>query len=125
MAYELHIERLPLSDDGGPKPIPLEDWKAAVSATEGVRLCPTEAHSITNSKTGEVISIPTRDGDCEVYFADKNAWQRAIRWSGGAAHVNARFEPGDTSNPVWVSMTALAKRLNAVIRGDEGELYDV
>ena len=48
MAYELHIERFPLNDEGEPTPIPLDDWKAAMSATEGVRLCSPDAATIGN-----------------------------------------------------------------------------
>jgi len=125
MAYEIHIERFPLNEDGEPTPIPLDDWKAALSATEGVRLCPPGDNTITNPKTGEVISIPRRDGDAEVYFSDERAWRPVFRWFEGAAHVNAIFETGDSSHPVWVAAVALASRLGAVIRGDEGEVYDL
>jgi hypothetical protein len=125
MAYELHIERLPLNDEGEATPIPLEDWKAALSATEGVRLCPPGANTITNPKTGEVISIPRRDGDAEVYFPDEQTWRPVFRWFEGAASVNARFDPGDASHPVWVAAVALATQLGAVIRGDDGEVYDL
>jgi hypothetical protein len=125
MAYELHLERLPLSDEGEPTPIPFDDWKAALSATEGVRLCPPGANTITNPKTGEVISIPRRDGDAEVYFSDERAWHPVFRWFEGAAHVNANFKLGDSSHPVWVAAVALATRLDAVVRGDDGESYDL
>ena len=125
MAYELHIERFPVSEEGAPTPIPLDEWKAALSAIEGVRLCPTGADTITNPKTGEVISIPRREGDAEVYFSDERAWRPVFRWFDGAAHVNARFEPGDSSHPVWAAAVAVASRLGAVIRGDDGEVYDL
>jgi len=125
MAYELHIERVPLSDGGEPTPIPLDEWKSALSAIEGVRLCSPGANTITNPKTGEVISIPRRDGDAEVYFPDERAWHQVFRWFEGAAHVNARFEPGDSSHPVWAAAVALASRLGAVIRGDDGGVYDL
>ena len=125
MAYELHIERLPLNDEGEPTPIALDDWKTALSSTEGVRLCPPGVNTITNPKTGEVISIPRRDGDAEVYFPDEQIWRPTFRWFESAAHVNARFEPGDSSHPVWIAAVALASRLGAVIRGDDGESYDL
>lgn len=125
MAYELHIERLPLNDEGEPTPIPLEDWKAALSAMEGVRLGPAGANTITNPKTGEVISIPRRDGDAEVYFSDERAWRPIFRWFEGAAHFNAKFEPGDASHPVWSAAVALATHLGAEIRGDDGESYNL
>ena len=125
MAYELHIERLPLNDEGEATPIPLEDWKAAVLVTEGVRLGAPGANSITNPKTGEVIHIPMQDGDLEVYFPEEQAWHPVVRWFAGAAHVNAKFDLGDTSDPVWAALVALAAKLGAVIRGDEGEIYDL
>jgi hypothetical protein len=125
MAYELHIERLPLNDQGKATAIPLGDWKAAVLATEGVRLCPPGANTITNPKTGEIISIPRRDGDAEVYFPAERTWQPVFRWFIGAAHVNDRFEPGDSSHPVWAAAVGLASQLGAVIRGDDGERYDL
>jgi hypothetical protein len=94
MAYELHIERLPVDDEGEATPIPLEDWKAALSATEGVRLCPPGADAITNPKTGEVISIPRRDGDANssvihgqgcprsgFFTAPGVTWQECRVWS--------------------------------------------
>jgi hypothetical protein len=125
MAYELHIERFPLTDEGEATPIPLEDWKAALSSTEGVRLCPPGADTITNPKTGETINIPRGDGDAEVYFPDDQAWHSVFRWCKGAAHVNARFDPGDSSHPVWRAAAALASHLGAEIRGDDGERYDL
>jgi len=114
-----------MSDEGEPTPIPLDEWKAALSSTEGVRLCPPGANRIANPKTGQVISIPRRDGDADVYFSDERVWYPVFRWFNGAAHVNARFEPGDSSHPVWVAAVALATRLGAVIRGDDGEVYDL
>jgi hypothetical protein len=125
MAYELHIERRRLALIIQRESIPLDDWKAALSATEGVRLCPPGANIFTNPKTGEIISIPRRDGDAEVYFSDERVWHPVFRWFEGAAHVNAKFEPGDSSQPVWVAAVALAARLGAVIRGDDGESYDL
>lgn len=125
MAYEFHIERLPLNDECELTPIGLEDWKAALSATEGVRLCSPGANTITNPKTGDIISIPRRDGDAEVCFPDEQAWCPVFRWFEGAAHVNAKFDPGDLSHPVWAAVTALASRLGAVVRGDHGEIYDL
>ena len=125
MAYELHIERLPLNDEGEPTPIPLGDWKAALAATKGVRLCPPGVYSITNPMTGEVISMPLQDGDAEIYFPDARAWYPAFGWFEGAAQFKAMFEPGDSSHPVWAAAVALASRLGAVIRGDDGEVYDL
>jgi hypothetical protein len=122
MAYELHIMRPPFDEENKPTPIPLDEWKEAVLAVDGVRLCPTGSRTVFTLKTGLVLEIPRLDGDCEVYFADGRAWLPALRWFEGAAHFKGVFEPGD---PVWSAAAALASRLNAVIRGDEGETYDL
>jgi hypothetical protein len=117
MAYDLHIER---ADE---TPIALSDWRAAVEATEGVRLFAAAAHTITNPKTGEVISIGAREGDTEVLFPDCE-WVSVFRWRGESAVFAARFDPTETSHPAWRAAVALATSLGAVIRGDEGEVYD-
>jgi hypothetical protein len=126
MAYYLHIERAGDDPDSEPRPIPLEEWCAAVVATKRVRLFAAQAHTATNPKTGEIISVRANVGDLEVYFADDNCWHAAIYWHEGSAAIPARrFQPGDTSNPVWVAAVDLASYLGAVIRGDEGEVYDL
>ena len=125
MAYDLHIERIGDGPDSDATPIPLADWSAAVAATEGVRLFAAPSHTITNPKTGEVISIPAREGDTEVLFADSGQWHAVFRWRGDSAVFAGRFDPGDASHPVWAAAVALASRLGAVIRGDEGEIYDL
>lgn len=117
MAYDLHIER---ADE---TPISLSEWRAAVEAAEGVRLFAAAAHTITNPKTGEVISIGAREGDVEVLFPD-GEWVSVFRWRGESAVFAARFDPTETSHPAWRAAVALATRLGAVIRGDEGEVYD-
>jgi len=117
MAYDLHIER---ADE---RPIALSEWRGAVEATEGVRLFAAAAHTITNPKTGEVISIGARDGDAEVLFPG-GEWHSVFRWRGESAVFAARFDPTETSHPVWRAAVSLATHLGAVIRGDEGDAYD-
>jgi hypothetical protein len=117
MGYDLHIERVN-------KPIALSEWRAAVEATEGVRLFAAPAHTITNPKTREVISIGAREGDAEVFFPDSGEWHPVFYWRGDSAVFPARFDPTETSHPTWVAAVALATRLGAAIRGDEGEVYD-
>jgi len=65
------------------------------------------------------------EGDAEVYFPKDGKWVPVFRWTGESASFAARFEPGDVSHPVWKTAVALASRLAAVIRGDEGEIYDL
>ncbi len=125
MAYDLHIERLGDGHDSDRIPIPLVDWFAAVAATEGVRVFAASAHTITNPKTGETISVRAREGDVEVFFPNTGEWHPAFRWRDGSAVFAARFEPRDISNPVWAAATSLASLLDAVICGDGGEVYDL
>src|SRR5215203_762642 len=107
MAYELHIERLPINS-AEVTPISVENWKAAVLATDGVRLFSAERHSFTNPQAGEVISIQKREGDAEVYFPKQDRWFNVFRFSRGSAHFNARFNIGDSSDPVWKTAVVLA-----------------
>jgi hypothetical protein len=125
MAYDFHIERKRDSPDSNLTPISLAECRAAVAATEGVRLFAARAHTITNPKTGEVISIPAREGDAEVFFSDGGQWHSVFRWRGDSAVFAGRVDPRDTSHPVWVAAVALATYLSAVIRGDRGEIYDL
>jgi hypothetical protein len=117
MAYDLHIER------PEKQPIALSEWRLAVQATEGVRLFGANAHRIRNPKTGEVISVGAREGDAEVFFADVGEWRAVFLWRGESAVFAARFDTTDKSHPVWKAAVALASRLGATIRGDEGEEY--
>jgi hypothetical protein len=108
------------------RPIPLEEWRAAVTATPGVRLYTAEFHTLTNPTTNQVLlRYKVKDGDTEVFFPTEGQWHPAIRWFKGVASFNARLEPGDASHPVWAAAVSLAARLNAVIQGDEGEIYDL
>jgi hypothetical protein len=130
MPYYLYIERVGDDPDSEPSPIPLEEWRAAVVATKGVRLFAGHAHSATIPSTGDVISIRANAGDVEVYFAEDHrwdaGWDAAIYWHKGRAGIpTRRLQPGDKSNPVWVAAVDLASYLGAVIRGEEGEFYDL
>ena len=59
--------------------IALTEWRAAVETTSGVRLFAAAAHTVTNPKTGEVISMGARDGDTEVFFPDASEWRSVAR----------------------------------------------
>jgi hypothetical protein len=124
MSYELHIERLSASDPNTVEEIALARWKDAVAGTEGVRHRPPGLFSVTNPTTGEVLSIPTEDGDAEVYFPREDKWHLVFRWRRGSASFKARPYVGDLSHPAWAAAVSLAETVDAVIRGDEGEVYD-
>jgi hypothetical protein len=125
MVYALHIERLPLKGGAERAPISLKKWKKALSGVEGVRLCVNEAYNIRIPDTGKVLSIPHRGGDAEVYFPDEKKWHAVFNWFNGSATFKADIALGHLPNPVWTAAGALASRLEAVIRGDAGERYDL
>ena len=118
MPYSLHLERKD-------RKISLSEWRAAVEATDGVRLHNADTHSATNPKTGENITVRAKGGDAEVFFPDSGRWHWVFLWSSSKAVFAARFVPSETSDPAWRAAVALAKRLGATIRGDQGEMYDL
>ena len=124
MGYDLHIQRAGTERDGGASAISLADWKAALSATEGVRLLVGREVRATNPKTGDVVSISIRDGDAEVLWAE-GEWRPAFSWSRGSIKFSGHLTPGDRAHPVWAAAVRLATRLDAVICGDGGEIYDL
>jgi hypothetical protein len=119
MAYDLHIERSKMT--GEPEPIPLAEWRDAVAATDGVRIFAGEVHTFPLPWTKQIIHIPANEGDAEVWWPDDGAWVWVFRWRKGSASFPARFDP----HPVWAAAVKLASRLSAVIRGDQGETYDL
>ena len=122
MGYSLHIE---LKND---EELDLEEWLEAVSETEGARPAGTDGHKAVNPATGETIKIAGSEGDVEIYDPGENAWQPLLHWNDrrGRASMNSRALPivgGELVGPVGETVKALAMRLGAQIRGDEGEIY--
>jgi hypothetical protein len=114
MGYEIHIERDP--------PLTLDEWKAAVRATEGVRLNDSGA-SATNPRTREVVSIAGVDGDAEVDVAGR--WLPCFRWRrAGSVVFRASRDFTDAQSPLRRIARELASKLDAAVRGDDGERYD-
>jgi hypothetical protein len=122
MAYALHIEQQSASEER--VQIPLEEWKLALAAVDGVRLCNERALTLT-SKEGNVLRNPHRDGDAEVYFPQDGAWYAVFAWHKGSVTFELDYSPGESASPVWTTAAALARQLGAIIRGDDGERYDL
>ena len=120
MAYTLTIER----EDAV---ISLEEWLAAVEATDGIRKCQGGRHTATNPLTGAIMSMAVEPGDVEIYDLEAGQWKFCIRWYGGSpsfnANVIARALDGDLSDPAWIALHAVVARLQASIVGEEGEAY--
>jgi len=116
MGYEIHIERDNCAQ------ISLDEWCAAVAATEGLRLTTKDAVA-RNPTTGEVIRISRNDGDVEVYFPEEDAWFPCVRYDGGRISFrpgNGFDEPGSQFRR---AMVRLAMQLNALVVGQDGEVY--
>ena len=63
MPYCLHISRPTEDPDEDLTPIPLEEWRAAVAVTAGVRLFAGKSHIATLPTTGQVIKVSANEGD--------------------------------------------------------------
>jgi len=123
MGYDLHIERCGVETEES-QPIPIAEWLAAVEAIQNVRVFAGAKHSVTNPKTGDVTSARARPGDVEVRFGAE--WRFVFSWFEGSAKFRAHgVAVGDASDPTWVAAVALAKRVGAVICGDDSECYDL
>lgn len=118
MICTLHIERH--DADGAPVAISLEEWIGAVSDIDGVRMAKGDARA-TNPLTDQEIVIPNRGGDAEVYQVDYDGWLRALWWSPRGA---VTFAPTGNGEAVMAAARALAGKLGAQIRDDDGEACD-
>ncbi len=116
MAYELHIKRA--------GPITLADWRKAVASTPGLRMA-KGTETICLGK--ETIEIEASEGDVDVYFPEEAAWHKIFRWSnsGVVFKTPSSFMLKKDARLVWSIAVALAQKLEAVIKGEEGELYEL
>lgn len=114
MAYELHIEK-----PGGS--ISLEEWASAVADISGLRLCSARPTAV-NPKTGEIISLALKDW-AELYSSKDEEWHLVFYWSHGRISFKITSWQKKKPDDVWLAATALARRLSAVVCGDEGEIY--
>lgn len=116
MGYEVHIKRQNCST------ISLDEWCAAVSSVEGVRLATHDCFA-TNPTTGENIRISRNEGDVEVYFSDCDAWVPCLRYSVNRISFKPSNDFDDATSPFRRMIVTIASRLNAQVIGDEGEIY--
>ena len=110
LAYELSIERDP--------PLALEEWRAAVQAQPRLRYEPVDSRA-TNPKTGEVITISAREGDVAMELDGR--WLNVFRWRNGRVVFRAPMQ--NPKDPVAMAAFAVAAKLGAIVRGEEGETY--
>ena len=76
MSYNLRIEHAEITEEEEPAPILLEEWRAAVAATEGVRLFAGKVHRLDR----RVLSSPGNEGDVEAWSQKDRQWHWGFRW---------------------------------------------
>ena len=120
LSSTLHIVRK--QADGTHEDISLEEWKQAVAGHEGLRLSDGDARQV-NPLTNEIITMPNRGGDAEVWREDCQDWIRVFWWS-PEGYVSFP-EPDEREQEKALSLArSLALRLNAKIYDDAGEETD-
>ena len=125
MAYSLTIER-------PDNPITLDEWRAAIDSTEGIRLATSDTHTTQSPATGAVIGLKAVEGDAEIFDQEDGQWHWAVTWHArrGTASFNARIVGratsfNDLSDSIWTCLSTVAKKLTARIRGEEGEVFNL
>lgn len=125
MGYELCIER------ENQQEISLEEWTAAVEATENVRITNEEWVAV-NPSTGDELRMKAGEADAEVFIKkrgilfDKSRWVKVFTYRGGRITFASRGmeKPDSSRDPIRKAAAALAAKLDAMIAGEEGEVYD-
>ena len=121
MAYTLKIKR------DGENEIMLEEWLAAVGATEGLRSSMGEQHTAISPQSGAILCMPFELGDVDIYDPATDQWHFAVRFYDGSPTFNARIVAralgGDLSDPAWQALWSVGSKLGAAIVGEEGEVY--
>lgn len=88
---------------------------------EGVRLAKGDASAV-NPLSAELITLPNRGGDAELFREDLQTWLRALFWTPAGT---VRFKaPDSKEDPIVERARQLARKLDANIYGEKGEAYD-
>ena len=120
MGYDLFLQRQ--EPDGTRSSISLSEWQATVETTDYVRLS-TGDWTITNPKTGEILSCPNNGGDADVYFPEEDTWHRVFSFSNFGGSINFRGSVFSDKAAISTVARTLAQKLAAVIRSESGEIY--
>lgn len=111
----LHIERT--GGDGAPRAITLEEWRAVVERTEGLRMAQGDAVAV-NPITQEPVVLPNRGGDAEVFRADCRDWMRQLFWTPDGT---VRFvRPEMKEDPLIPLARRIAGELDARVCDEDG-----
>jgi hypothetical protein len=117
----IHITRNPqMADDG--QVITLAEWVDAVERIDGVRLAEGD-YSVRLPETGQVFTLRNNGGDAEVHHTHANEWRRTFRFDGQGIQFRGPEDFDSPSNHLRQLARRLATALDAVVCGDEGEIY--
>lgn len=113
MGFSLYIERDPS--------ISVEEWRNAVEATEELKFDESDFVA-TNPLSGEEIRIPGSPENAALWFAEFGEWIKIFFFRRGRIVINLT-DWDDPKSPVRDKSFELARKLNAGIVGDGGEIY--
>ena len=117
MATGMHIER---RRDGVYEPISLDEWRAAVEATEGVRFASTRKSERHGCGCGPR-TVGVKEGDVEVYFPDNDVWYLVFLWTErGAPTCSLCVEFSELVPAVRAVSNSLSTCLGAAVVDDDG-----
>lgn len=118
MSSTLHIQRR--TQDGERREIALEEWKNVVRTFDDLRLSDGDAQQI-NPITKEIVSMPNRGGDVEIWRPDCEDWLRVFWYSPEGYISFPAPEPGAHEHLHRLSIArSLALKLDAKIYDDNG-----
>ncbi len=119
----IRITRNPQSDEGGPA-ITLAEWLEAVARHQHVRLA-TGDYAVRLPETGQTFTLRNTGGDAELFLPHAGAWQRVFRWDEeDILFVGTEVFGADPACHLRSVARMLAGELQAVVCGDDGEIYD-
>ncbi|KHK91743.1 hypothetical protein [Novosphingobium malaysiense] len=118
MVENLHIQRQ--DAEGNLTAITLEEWAEAVGRIDGIRMATGDA-AAANPLTEDVVTLPNRGGDAEVYRQDCQTWMRTMFWTPeGTIRFAAPESKDDTILPL---AGKLARELDAGIYDESGKAH--
>jgi hypothetical protein len=136
MTYAFYFER-----DKARSHLSLTEWRAAVTATPGVRLVSAPQEGLydwidywvnpSGSSGQQFHDQPDRAEDAEVLFPVNGTWRRAFYWhqrpEPGLGVVSFEACPSSVPQaeyPVWIAAQALATLLGAELVGQDDTAYE-
>lgn len=124
LGAEIHIARLKQAPQSNWDwdSISLEEWRAALRNTPGIRP-KSEDKTARNPATGNEVKIRANPDVAEVYDSDSDTWTPLISWEDGSAYFYPPPDEAFLSSPMMTSIVTLSSILEAVLLDDRtGEI---